>query len=97
MPGMEKANRDRGELDEERRRALHASFNRRISYLCKLAALVIAVVAFGPAIAVGQDAPRRSCILGLCVSVALLAIAIAAGPLPAQTVIPKVQRGSTRA
>ena len=74
MPGMEKANRDRGELDEERRRALHASFNRRISFLCKLAALVIAVVAFAT-IAVGQEAPKFV-LMGLCLSVALLAIAM---------------------
>ena len=74
MPGMEKANRDRGELDEERRRDLHASFNRRISYLCKLASLVIAVVAFAT-IAVGQEAPKFV-LMGLCLSVALLAIAM---------------------
>ena len=73
MPGMEKANRDRGELDEERRRDLHASFNRRISYLCKLAALVIAVVF--ATIAVGQEAPKFV-LMGLCLSVALLAIAM---------------------
>ena len=74
MPGMENANRDRGELDEERRRDLHASFNRRISYLCTLAALVIAVVAFAT-IAVGQEAPKFV-LMGLCLSVALLAIAM---------------------
>ena len=62
------------ELDEERRRALHASFNRRISYLCKLAALVIAVVAFAT-IALGQEVPVFV-LMGLCLSVALLAIAM---------------------
>ena len=63
-----------GESEQGQRRALHASFNRRISYLCKLAALVIAVVAFAT-IAVGQEAPKFV-LMGLCLSVALLAIAM---------------------
>ncbi|MBC2889702.1 SoxR reducing system RseC family protein [Gordonibacter massiliensis (ex Traore et al. 2017)] len=62
------------ELDEQRRRDLHASFNRRISYLCKLAALIIAVVAFAT-IALGQEVPAYV-LMGLCLSVALLAIAM---------------------
>lgn len=66
--------RSLAELDEERQQALHASFNRRISYLCKLAALVIAVVAFAT-IALGQEVPKFV-LMGLCLSVALLAIAM---------------------
>lgn len=72
--GADSAFAAHGELDEERRRALHASFNRRISHLCKLAALVIAVVAFAT-IAVGQETPKFV-LMGLCLSVALLAIAM---------------------
>ena len=59
---------------EAARRDLHASFNYRISYLCKLAALVIAVVAFAT-IALGQEIPKFV-LMGLCLSVALLAIAM---------------------
>ncbi|MEF9875834.1 MAG: propionyl-CoA carboxylase subunit beta [Gordonibacter sp.] len=61
-------------VDDERRPDLHASFNHRISYLCKMAALVIAVVTFG-SVVLGQD-DLRFVILGLCLSVALLAIAL---------------------
>lgn len=59
---------------DEQRSEMHASFNDRISYLCKLAALVIAVVAFAT-IALGQEVPQYV-MLGLCLSVALLAIAM---------------------
>lgn len=59
---------------EEVRREMHASFNDRISYLCKLAALVIAVVALAT-IVLGQEMPRFV-LMGLCLSVALLAIAM---------------------
>ena len=59
---------------DRRREELHASFNDRISYLCKLAALVIAVVAFAT-IALGQELPQFV-LMGLCLSVALLAIAM---------------------
>ena len=58
----------------KRRREMHASFNNRISYLCKLVALVIAVVAFAT-IALGQELPRFV-LMGLCLSVALLALAM---------------------
>lgn len=58
----------------EQRSEMHASFNDRISYLCKLAALVIAVVAFAT-IALGREVPQYV-LLGLCLSVALLAIAM---------------------
>ena len=59
---------------EEVRREMHASFNDRISYLCKLAALVIAVVALATTV-LGQEMPRFV-LMGLCLSVALLAIAM---------------------
>lgn len=62
------------DFDDERRRDLHSSFNNRISYLCKLAALVIAVITFG-SVVLGQD-NLRFVILGLCLSIALLAIAL---------------------
>lgn len=71
MPLMENKRED---IDDQRRRDLHASFNNRISYLCKLVALVVAVVAFGSTV-VGWDDPRFV-ILGLSLSVALLAIAM---------------------
>lgn len=74
MRGMEKVPRNTHDLDEEHRRALHASFNRRISYLCKLAALVIAVVTLAT-IAVGKEA-LQFVLMGLGLSVALLAIAM---------------------
>lgn len=70
-----KRKRPRAEApSDEARRKMHASFNDRISYLCKLAALVIAVVALAT-IALGQEMPRFV-LMGLCVSVALLAIAM---------------------
>lgn len=62
------------ELDEERRRDLQVSFNRRISHLCTLVALVISVVTFATVV-LGQD-NLRFVILGLSLSVALLAIAL---------------------
>ncbi len=58
---------------DQRRRDLHASFNDRISYLCKLASLVITLVAFAT-VALGQEMPRFV-VMGLCLAVALLAIA----------------------
>ena len=61
-------------LSDERRREMHASFNNRISYLCKLAALVIAIVAFAT-IALGQEL-LEFVLMGLCLSVALLALAM---------------------
>lgn len=70
---MQRMEKKRVEIDEEKRKDLHESFNNRISYICKLVALVIAVVAFGSVI-LGQD-DKTFVILGLCVSVALLAIA----------------------
>ncbi len=60
-------------LPDERRRDLHASLNERISYLCRLAALVMAVVALATMV-LGQEMPRYV-MMGLCLSVALLAIA----------------------
>lgn len=62
------------DFDDERRYDLQCSFNNRISYLCKLAALVIAVITFG-SVVLGQD-DLRFVILGLCLSIALLAIAL---------------------
>lgn len=59
---------------DEERREMHASFNNRISYLCKLVALVIAIVAFAT-IALGREVPRYV-FMGLCLAVALLAIAM---------------------
>lgn len=59
---------------DARRREMHASFNNRISYLCKLVALIIAVVAFAT-IALGQELPQFV-LMGLCLSVALLALAM---------------------
>lgn len=61
-------------VDEERRPDLHASLNHRISHLCKMAALVIAVVTFGSTV-LGQD-NSHFVVLGLSLSVALLAIAL---------------------
>lgn len=58
---------------DRHRHDLHASFNDRISYLCKLAALVIALVALAT-MALGQELPQFV-LMGLCLSVALLAIA----------------------
>ena len=58
---------------DRHRRDLHASFNDRISYLCKLVALVIALVALAT-MALGQELPQFV-LMGLCLSVALLAIA----------------------
>lgn len=58
---------------DRHRRDLHASFNDRISYLCKLVALVIALVALAT-MALGQELPQFI-LMGLCLSVALLAIA----------------------
>ena len=59
---------------------MHASFNDRISYLCKMAALVVALVSLAT-IALGQELPQFV-LMGLCLSVALLAIA-----MPAKTII----------
>ena len=64
--------RERPDADRHRR-DLHASFNDRISYLCKLVALVIALVALAT-MALGQELPQFV-LMGLCLSVALLAIA----------------------
>lgn len=55
---------------DEERRQMHASFNDRISYLCKMAALVSLAT-----IALGQELPQFV-LMGLCLSVALLAIAM---------------------
>ena len=52
---------------------LHASFNDRISYLCKLVALIVALVALAT-MALGRELPQFV-LMGLCLSVALLAIA----------------------
>lgn len=59
---------------DEERRQMHASFNDRISYLCKMAALVVALVSLAT-IALGQELPQFV-LMGLCLSVALLAIAM---------------------
>ena len=53
---------------------MHASFNNRISYLCKLVALIIAVVAFAT-IALGREVPQYV-FMGLSLAIALLAIAM---------------------
>lgn len=66
----------RGKTDaptEEERKDLHVSFNNRISYVCKMAALIIAVVSFATVV-LGQD-DAQFVALGLCLSIALLAIA----------------------
>ena len=83
MPGMENP-RDNMEAPDDlgldvpgadrQREKLHASFNNRISYLCKLVALVIAVVAFAT-IALGREVPQHV-FMGLCLAIALLAIAM---------------------
>lgn len=70
---MLRMDKKRVEIDETSRKDLHESFNNRISYLCKLAALVIAVITFATTI-LGQDI-ESFVILGLSLSVALLAIA----------------------
>lgn len=57
--------------DEERCK-MHASLNGRISYLCKMAALIIALISLAT-LALGQAVPQLV-IMGLCLSVALLAI-----------------------
>ena len=59
---------------EEERRQMQVSFNNRISYLCKMAALVVALVSLAT-IALGQELPRFV-LMGLCLSVALLALAM---------------------
>ncbi|WP_270299220.1 propionyl-CoA carboxylase subunit beta, partial [Eggerthella sinensis] len=59
---------------DEERQQMHASFNDRISYLCKMAALIVALVSLAT-IALGQELPRFV-LMGLCLSVALLAIAM---------------------
>lgn len=59
---------------DDERRQMHASFNDRISYLCKMAALVVALVSLAT-IALGQELPQFV-LMGLCLSVALLAIAM---------------------
>ncbi|MDU5255266.1 propionyl-CoA carboxylase subunit beta [Eggerthella sp.] len=59
---------------DEECRQMHASFNDRISYLCKMAALVVALVSLAT-IALGQELPQFV-LMGLCLSVALLAIAM---------------------
>ena len=80
---MENARNDIEALDDleldapasdEERRQMHASFNDRISYLCKMAALVVALVSLAT-IALGQELPQFV-LMGLCLSVALLAIAM---------------------
>lgn len=58
---------------DESKEELRDSLNNRISYLCRLAALIIAVVIFATTI-LGQD-NAGFVILGLSLSVALLAIA----------------------
>lgn len=59
--------------EEGSREELRTAFNNRISHLCRLAALIIAVVAFAT-IVLGAEDPTYV-LLGLCLSVALLAIA----------------------
>ena len=71
-PAAKRARRE-APTDEERRQ-MHASFNDRISYLCKMAALVVALVSLAT-IALGQELPQFV-LMGLCLSVALLAIAM---------------------
>lgn len=61
-------------IDEQRKHDLQMSFNDRISWLCKLAALVISVVVFATTV-LGQG-DLRFIVLGLSLSVALLAIAL---------------------
>lgn len=61
-------------LTDEERFEMHASFNNRISYLCKLVALIIAVVAFAT-IALGREVPQYV-FMGLSLAIALLAIAM---------------------
>lgn len=70
---MPRAKRSADRLTDDQRRQMHASFNDRVSYLCKLAALIMALVAFAT-MALGQELPRFV-LMGLCLSVALLAIA----------------------
>ena len=70
---MQRMDKKRAEIDESQRKDLHESFNNRISSLCKLAALVISVVVFTTVI-LGQEI-ESFVILGLSLSVALLAIA----------------------
>ncbi len=72
-PRPAKRPRREAPTDEERRQ-MHASFNDRISYLCKMAALVVALVSLAT-IALGQELPQFV-LMGLCLSVALLAIAM---------------------
>lgn len=59
---------------DEERQQMHASFNDRISYLCKMVALVMALVALAT-IALGREVPQFV-MMGLCLSVALLAVAM---------------------
>ena len=60
--------------DEQRsKEELNDSLNKRISYLCRLVALIIAVVTFATTI-IGED-NTRFVILGLSLALALLAIA----------------------
>lgn len=61
------------ETSEEMKDELRTSLNERISQLCQLVALVIAGVAFTSLI-IGQD-DLTFVLLGLCLSVILLAIA----------------------
>lgn len=70
---MLRMDKKRVEIDESQRKDLHESFNNRISNLCRLAALVIAVVIFATTI-LGQSV-EGFVILGLSLSIALLAIA----------------------
>ena len=53
---------------------MHASFHDRISSLCNLAARVVALASLAT-IALGQELPQFV-LMGLCLSVALLAIAM---------------------
>ena len=79
---------------DEERRQMHASFNDRISYLCKMAALVVALVSLAT-IALGQELPQFV-LMGLCLSVALLAIAMLQDHASAQTITASIHQGYAR-
>lgn len=59
--------------EKKKQQDLHETMNERISWLCRLAALIIAVVVFTTTI-LGQD-DAVFVVLGLSLSIALLAIA----------------------
>ena len=61
-------------IDEVEKKDLHKSFNNRISHFCKLVALIISVITFATTV-LGQY-NEIFVVLGLSVSVALLAIAL---------------------